>query len=181
MKFYKEIQRVVLGDDVIKRSKDFAVAVVGTTNYSDTNQANNNKIINDHFVSKLGEEAARIVLGQFAVIVGPDYLVYNKRDKSWQSDLFVNNIGIAVKTQKRSTAKRYSLSWTFQCSRLRSDPILLQPKAWVIFVEFDDLSVDAVCYVYPPFKIEELLFEEPVLRYLKEHKKVVYARTLKFD
>lgn len=179
MKFYKEIQRVVLGEDAVKKAKAFAIAIAGTTNYSDTNQANNNKVINDHFISKLGEEAARMVMQQFAAIAGPDYTIYKAGDKSWLADLFVNNAGIAVKTQKRSAAKKYSLSWTFQCSRLRSDPILLHPKAWVLFVEFDDLSATPVCYVYPPLQIEELQFEQPVLAYLKDHKKVVYARTLK--
>ncbi len=72
MKFYKEIQRIVLGEDAVKKSKDFAIAVAATTDYNDTNQANTSKIINDHFVSRLGEEAARTALERFAVITGPD-------------------------------------------------------------------------------------------------------------
>lgn len=179
MKFYKDIQKVNLPLSTIKKAKDFANAVTHTTNYSDSNQNTRLKIINDHFVSKLGEEATYLVLQKYTNISQPDYAIYSLKEKSWNHDLFAGNTGIAVKTQKRSAAKKYSLSWTFQCGALRRDPILHQPKSWVVFVEFDDISQSAVCYVYPPFQIEELLFQDPVLHYLKDHKKVVYANSLK--
>jgi hypothetical protein len=179
MKFYKEIQRIILPRSTIQKAQDFANAVTDTTNYSDSNQNTRLKIINDHFVSKLGEEAAWLVFHRYTSISPPDYAIYPLKEKSWKHDLFSSTTGFAVKTQKRSAAKKYSLSWTFQCGALRSDPILHQPKSWVIFVEFDDLSAGAICYVYPPFQIEELLFQDPVLHYLKNHKKVVYANTLK--
>lgn len=158
---------------------DFAGKVTETTNYSDSNQSLLKKIKDDHFVSKLGEEAAKIVLSEFGVVKGPDYMIYEAKQKSWDDDLFVNNIGFAIKTQRRTAAKKYSLSWTFQSGTMRKDSILQRPLAWVIFVEYDDTQ-PYNCHVYPPYQINNLIFDVPKLAHLRGHKKVVYAETLNF-
>lgn len=118
-----------------------------------------------------------MVMCNFGVVVGPDYTIYPARQKSWQEDLLVNGIALAVKTQKQSMANRFGLSWTFQAGSSRYDTILNKPAAWVAFVKFDDLSGNT-CFVYPPRQIKDLLFEEPKLDKLKGHKKVVYATSL---
>jgi hypothetical protein len=177
MLFYSTIQRVIISAATISKAREFANNVVATTNYSDSNQYSLEKIKQDHFISKVGEEAARIVLAGFAVVSGPDYGIYAADRKSWDDDLYVHKTGISVKTQKKSVAAKYGLSWTFQCSVTRSDIILKKPDAWVVFVEFDDLSRN-ICFVYPPYQIKELTFGQPVLQKLKGHKKVVYANTL---
>jgi hypothetical protein len=76
MKFYKEIQRVILPRSTIQKAQDFANAITDTTNYSDSNQNTRLKIINDHFVSKLGEEAAWFVFQKYTPISQPDYAIY---------------------------------------------------------------------------------------------------------
>jgi hypothetical protein len=177
MKYYNRIQKICLDETAIQKAQEFAKKVAATTNYSDSNQLANSKITDDHFISKVGEEAAKKMLSRFAFVEGPDYNIYEERQKSWADDLYVNNVGFAVKTQKRSAAKRYSLSWTFQSGQYRKDIILNKPEAWVVFVEYDDI-VHNVCFVYPPFQIKELKFGEPKLAYLKNHKKVVYANSL---
>ena len=149
-----------------------------TTDYSDSNQRIIKKIRDDHFVSKLGEEACKIVLSEFATIEGPDYKIYTVKQKSWRDDLIVNEVGIAVKTQRRTAAKKYSLSWTFQAGSMRKDAILEKPDAWVAFVEYDD-EHPYNCYVYPLYQIKELLFEDPKLARLKKQKKKVYVASLR--
>lgn len=177
MKFYHDIRNVNLDRESVLKAWDFAGKVTGTTNYSDSNQSLIKKIKDDHFVSKLGEEAAKIVLSEFGKVIGPDYRIYEANKKSWQDDLFINNIGFAVKTQRRTAALKYSLSWTFQSGKIRKDSILQKPDAWVIFVEYND-EKPYNCIVYPPYQIKNLNFEEPKLSHLKEHKKVIYAAKL---
>ncbi len=178
MKFYSDIRKISLPKEVASKAWAFAREVTSTTNYSDSNQSSVKKIRIDHYISKLGEEAAKIILSDFGEVRGPDYKIYCTDEKSWEEDLFINDIGIAVKTQSRTAAIKYSLSWTFQSGTLRKDSILQKPEAWVIFVECDD-TCPYDFYVYPPFQIKDLVFEEPKLRHLKGHKKVVYAKTLK--
>lgn len=179
MKFYSSIQQVSVSIDAVKSAWAFAKKVSFTTDYSDSNQKKFLKIRDDHFVSKLGEEACKIVLNEFADVAGPDYKIYYGKEKSWEEDLFINGIGLAVKTQRRTNAQKYSLSWVFQAGNERRDIILNKPEAWVVFVEYDDTPpCNYRCNVYPPFQIKELQFEEPKLEHLKASKKVVYARSL---
>ena len=179
MKFYTSVKKVVLSNQVVERARRFAGLVAATTDYSDTNQTLANKIIQDHFVSKLGEEATKMVLNHYAPVAGPDYTIYEGKQKSWEADLFVNKIPLAVKTQPTSAAIRYGLSWTFQCGVKRRDMILDQPEAWVVFVEYDDYNAPyTTCFVLPPFQMKNLVLAEPRLDKLKGHKKVVYATSL---
>jgi hypothetical protein len=166
-----------LPDEVFERAKTFAQQVTSTTNYSDSNQVIKDKILNDHYISKLGEEAVKKVLSQYGLVKGPDYAIYIGKDKSWEDDLFINGEGIAVKTQKRSSAKKYGVSWTFQAGALRRDKLLDRPNAWVAFVVYDDIETHAF-FVYPLMQINQLVFQDPVLAHLKGHKVVVYADTL---
>lgn len=177
MKFYSEIQQVNLDKNIVLLAWDFAGKVTATTNYADSNQNVLKKIKDDHFVSKLGEEACKIVLSKYANVTGPDYIIYPADKKSWQEDLIINGVGLAVKTQRRTAAKKYSLSWTFQCGAKRKDTILTKPDAWVVFVEYDD-TAPYNCYIYPPYQIKNLIFSEPKLPHLIGHKKVIYAAML---
>ncbi len=179
MRFFREIQRVQLTPKLIAKARLFAEQVVGTVDYQDSNQVNREKIRQDHFISKLGEEAVRAVFLQYAEYVSfPDYHIYQKKAKSWDSDLQINGLDLAVKTQRSTQAAKYGLSWTFQASAVRRDPILYMPNHWVCFVECDDTGKmpSYICSVYPARQIRELLFEEPVLPHLKGKKKVVYAK-----
>lgn len=172
---FSEIQIVHLPHSLIVKAKEFARNVVSTTNYTDSNQYSVAKITDDHMISKLGEEAVKIVYSSIANVVGPDYKIYAGKYKSWDHDLYVDNIGLAVKTQKKTTANKFGLSWTFQAGTYRRDTILSTPEAWVCFVEYDDTSATNTCYVYPAMQIKKIKFKEPVLLKLRGHKKVVYA------
>ena len=111
-------------------------------------------------------------------IEGPDYTIYSSKQKSWAADLTINHLEVAVKTQRRSAAKRYGLSWTFQDSPERRDPILDMPDAWVCLVVYEDLKEGYECVVYPLRKIKHLIFEAPRLSKLVGKKQAVYLETL---
>jgi hypothetical protein len=176
-RYYTSLMKTELSAEVFTKAKLFATQVTATTNYADSNQSIINKIMDDHYISKLGEEAVKKVLSQYAVVEGPDYTLYTANNKSWDDDLFIEGEGIAVKTQKRSSAEKYGVSWTFQAGAVRKDKILERPNAWVAFVVYDDVEKHCF-YVYPLMQIKELTFKEPVLAHLKAHKLVVYADTL---
>lgn len=180
MPTFKSPQSILVPDDVKERALSFADAVTGTVNYKDSNQSAREKIRDDHFVSKLGEEAVRILFqGRNCQVEGPDYGVYEAKRKSWAADLKINGLEVAVKTQRRSAANRYGLSWTFQDSPERRDPILDMPEAWVCLVVFEDLKEETECLVYPLRKIKQLIFEAPRLGKLIGKKQAVYLETLK--
>jgi hypothetical protein len=170
---------VQLNAAIVAKSKKFAGDVVNTVDYKDSNQSIRSKIQDDHFISKLGEEAVKLVFEDRGnKVIGPDYNIYQGKKKSWNSDLMINGIEVAVKTQKKSAANKYGLSWTFQNSEIRKDPILKNPESWVCFVECDDSDEKFLCIVFPPVKIKSLQFKEPKLSHLKGKKKVVYAEDL---
>jgi hypothetical protein len=176
MRYFQMVQEVRLDTALVDKATRFAKEVVATTNYHDSRQLNKLKIEHDHFISKLGEEAVRLAFEKLGKkVVGPDYRVYQKKQKSWDADLFIDNVALAVKTQGAEAAKKYGLSWTFQAGSKRHDPILEKPDAWVCFV---GLESNVLAEVYPPFQIKELKLREPKLARLKGSKLVVYVEDL---
>ena len=179
MATFQTPQIVHLSPEIVTRAKEFAESVTKTVNYRDSNQTKKKKIHDDHFVSKLGEEAVRLVFVERNCIVeGPGYMVYANQQKSWAPDLKINALEVAVKTQRRSAARRYGLSWTFQDSPKRRDTILSFPESWVCLVVYEDLNPDYECLVYPLRKIKQLIFEAPRLSRLLGKKQAVYLETL---
>ena len=174
MIYFKEAVKILLPQKTISHAKEFAEAVVQTIDYSDSNQSIRKKIEEDHFISKLGEVAvASHYKFMGCQVEGPDFTIYLGDYKSWESDLIIDGIPLAVKTQKRSSAKKYGLSWTFQSSGQRRDPILDKPDAWVIFVECNDED-DFSCILFPPKQMKDLILSEPKLKHLVGKKKVFY-------
>jgi hypothetical protein len=179
MPTFRTPQVIHLPPELVARARAFADAVTDTVDYQDSHQTKKKKIRDDHFVSKLGEEAVRLVFERRKCIVeGPDYSIYDRKQKSWSADLRINALEVAVKTQRRSAAKRYDLSWTFQDSPRRRDPILSMPEAWVCLVVYEDLTPDYECVVFPLRKIKQLIFEPPRLSRLVGKKQAVYLETL---
>ena len=179
MATFRTPQTIQLPVEAVNRASAFADVVTNTVDYRDSNQSKRQKIRKDHFVSKLGEEAVRLVFeARNCVVKGPDYEIYQGKQKSWLADLQVNALDVAVKTQCRSAANRYGLSWTFQDSPKRRDPILSLPEAWVCFVVYEDLKPGFECVVYPLRKIKQLIFEDPRSAHLAGKKKTVYMETL---
>ncbi len=176
MHYFQTSQDITLNTVLLEKAKHFAVSVAATTNYRDSRQFSRAKIEYDHFISKLGEEAVRLAFENLGKKVkGPDYRVYQKKQKSWEADLFVEGVPLAVKTQSAEAAKKYGLSWTFQAGSKRRDPILEKAEAWLCFVV---LESTLLAKVYPPYQTKDLKFREPKLEKLKGSKLVVYAEDL---
>lgn len=165
---------------LISKARHFAKAVTATTNYSDSRQLIAKKIEQDHFFSKLGEEAVAAVFRDYDLHVeGPDYAIYPGRYKSWDADLTIDDRDVAVKTQSKTSADRYGLSWTFQAGSYRRDPILAIPDYWVALVLCNDQNAHFECAVFPLRQIKNLPFGDPKLERLKGEKLVVYAESLR--
>ncbi|HTN47537.1 MAG TPA: hypothetical protein VL098_14395 [Flavipsychrobacter sp.] len=177
LRLYHTVQLVEVPKEKISLARKFSLDVAPTTNYTDSNQYSREKIQDDHFISKIGEEAVVQVMKRYGQLSGPDYTIYVGKSKSWLHDLEMNHTGIAVKTQRRTAAEHYGLSWTFQYGKGRKDSLLQQPDAWVVFVEYNDRK-PYECRVFPPYQVKELTFKEPRRDYLRNSKKVVYASTL---
>lgn len=181
MRYFQEIQTVRVPPILVAKAASFANQVtptVGTPGqgYADSHQQRQDKITFDHLISKVGEEAVRMVFKQMGrQVLGPDYQVYQCMQKSWDADLYIDSVGLAVKTQSSSAAQKFGLSWTFQAGASRYDPILNRPEAWVCFVECNQTNYE--CYVYPPLQIKTLSFQLPKLDRLKTSKRVVYAHS----
>lgn len=174
LKLFDKILSVSINEEQIRIAREFAKAVSETVNYADSNQTIKEKIKEDHFISKIGEEAVATVFKKYRQDVeGPDYTIYLGDYKSWDCDLRINGVEVAVKTQTSANAKKYELSWTFQSSGKRRDPILANPEAWVVFVECNENNFE--CRVFPPKQIKELTLSDPKLVHLKGMKKVYYA------
>ncbi|RYZ83930.1 MAG: hypothetical protein EOP04_19005 [Proteobacteria bacterium] len=182
MKIFEQPNVLYPSARIIEKAKQFTDAVIGTVDYSDSNQSNKIKVWEDHFVSKIGEEAVAYTLRKLGCsVVGPDYGVYAQKDKNWNDDLTVDEENLAVKTQRKSSSMRYGLSWTFQSGSYRKDPILTKTDAWVCFVHCDDTNDEYRCVVYPPRQMGTLLLGGPKLARLIGSKKVVYANENGFD
>ena len=179
MPTFRTPQVVRLSLEAVRRASAFAEAVTDTVNYRDSNQAIKKKIHDDHFVSKLGEEAVcQVFIARNCDVKGPDYSIYESKQKSWAADLRINTLDVAIKTQRRSAGNRYGLSWTFQDSPRRRDPILDLENAWVCLVVYEDLKPNYECVVYPLRRIKQLIFESPRLSRLEGKKQAVYLETL---
>ena len=179
MSTFRTPQVVHLSPEAVARATAFAQVVLDTVNYHDSQQAFKKKIHDDHFIGKLGEEAVCMIFrSRNCTVQGPDYQIYSGKQKSWTADLVINELDVAVKTQRRSAANRYGLSWTFQDSPKRRDPILDMENAWVCLVIYEDLKSGYECVVYPLRKIKQLIFEAPRLRKFVGKKQAVYLETL---
>jgi hypothetical protein len=186
-----KIEFVIIPKEIVEKATEYAKKVESTNNYSDTNQSDINKKIEDNIAGKIGEEAVRqLLLIKGKDVSEVDYKIYDFKEKSWESDLTVRNKNgekteIAVKTQRQSAAERFGLSWTFQYSpktnyhKERIDPVLKKQDAYVYFVQMLDGKVredgGVEVWIYPVKQIKNCIFGEPKLQRLKGKKKVVYA------
>ncbi len=185
--YYSEIQKVNVLPEWLTSAENFSAFVAPTTDYTDTKQSNLSLVQHQHRISKIAEEAVKQTFENLgAIVIGPDYKIYETREKSWSCDLSVNSIPIAVKAQDEKAALKFGLSWTFQRSSIkqnsgrvsRRDIFLDNPIALVCFVKYDEKENS--CYVSLPYQRSSLEFREPVLSKLKDAKAVIYAKTLNF-
>lgn len=103
----------------LEKCQKFAEDSVGTnaSKYAYRGQGNILKVKTDITVGKLGEIAAYNFLSpKYPNLSGPDFQIYQKKDKSWSPDLLdpVANIKVGVKSQDIKSSNAYGMSWVFQ-------------------------------------------------------------------
>ncbi len=177
LSYFRNPIEISVPKSAFDKAEKFAQEVIGTISYKDSYKATKAKIQKDFLIGTLGTHAVYSLFKIFTDNVSkPNHKVYKGKKKFWSPDLFVNNVGLSVKTQKSSSSKKYGLSWVFQHSNKRKDPVLRNPKGWICFVKFDEGTNKFK--VFPPVQVRSLKFREPKLYYLVGKKKVVYASDL---
>ncbi|MEQ9072727.1 MAG: hypothetical protein RLP09_02660 [Sandaracinaceae bacterium] len=139
---------------------------------------NTDKARRDQYIGKAGEIAARAILSGALLVSLVDMEIYSKDNKSWEPDLLIDNrVRVHVKTcdQWESTLPE---SWIFQAW----DREVFQDftdEDLVMFVTRTDEAEWTVRFV---IRVSELhrhkLFDAPLARRHREHKRAVYASRL---
>jgi hypothetical protein len=155
----------------------FAEQVSMTTNYSDCNQTNYNLKVYQHYIGKLGELAVFLYLRQEGYnITEPDFKIYQSKDKSWDSDLKINDLHISIKTQDIESAKRFGLSWTFQHIKNGRKDFTIKENPIVIPTLYDNFYYNKIrIIIFPSIEMKNIKFGEPKKESLKGKKLVMYA------
>lgn len=105
--------------EILDSCSKFADDSVSTSadKYARRGQMNVSKIRNDIRNGKIGEEGAWIKVSElYPNLSRPDYLIYDKKEKSWDPDLkdIESGIRVAVKSQDINSALDFGESWVFQ-------------------------------------------------------------------
>ena len=162
-----------------KHSKEimhFAEKVSITTNYSDCNQNNFDLKVYQHYIGKLGELAVYLYLKKTHNITKPDFNIYEIKNKSWDSDLKIDNKHLSIKTQDIKSAKRFELSWTFQYIKNGRKDYSIKNNIIVIPTLYDNYYYhDLRIIIFPSINIKNIKFGEPKKQNLKGKKIIMYA------
>jgi hypothetical protein len=111
--------KFTISEDILNKCTVFAKNSVNTSidKYARRNQFDIETIMRQIQIGKIGEEGVyekTSVL--YPALSKPDHQIYDKKDKSWSSDLIdsPSGIHIAVKTQDIGSAISFGESWVFQ-------------------------------------------------------------------
>lgn len=128
---------------------------------------NLDKIKEDIYVGKMGEVGVYLHLKGYGCSK-PDFAIYKGRRKSFDADLFVNQIPTHVKSQTKESANRYGNSYLFQ----KSDPVVINPNEDLFYgtlVEGNTVTIIKEC------KINELTFEPCKVSWFNKTKVAIYV------
>lgn len=178
----------VIDKNILDKCKSFSENVINTTDYSDSNQNNKQKEINDHFVGKVGEFGAYLYLISLGYkdCLEPDCKIYTN-NKSWNEDLKCKDVTFGVKSQSyciaKSLANKFNsklsntISWSFQHGKNRKDTVFNNIDNNIIFslyIKKFKSDIDRVL-VFPIKKIGDIIFKESLMEHVKSSKKVAYG------
>ena len=146
-------------------------------------QCNMKRIKHQAAIGKFGEILACDFLRHYGHdCTFPDFEVYTSKNKSWESDLFVEKHKIACKTQDMASARRYGHSWVFQKNgygRGHTDPVLQDDLSLCMFVTVSPEK--RLCTVNGPYRMCDLksYFKEPTVASLRFSKTCLYWDDIK--
>jgi hypothetical protein len=125
---------------IFDRCEKFAVKrVTGSSDlYALRGEPRKEKMVHDILVGALGEWAIEEHLTSLGYeCTKPDMKIYDKANKSFDADLFVDDVEIHVKSQGMASVKRYGNSWLLQ----RYDKIVAEPRDDQLFA-FTNVDVE---------------------------------------
>ena len=140
--------------------------ITSLSEYKKRNQFNKDKIINDIYNGKKAEFLVyNFLISKQKKLISPDLNIYGKYDKSYDADLYLENVNIHVKSHKVNG--NFPVSWVFQ----KKDPLLLEVKNsdyLALVVMNEDIN-----YMYLK-NIKDVVFNEPVKESLRKTKSCIY-------
>ena len=141
--------------------------------YSYRGEKNLDKIREDIIIGTMGEWAVEAHLKSLGYDCSePDMKIYNKRRKSFDADLYVDDIEVHVKSQGLKSSKRYGNSWLLQ----KSDKIVTNPKNNQIFaftcVEHKERLVDILGYCW----CQDMKYGECKVPWYRDTKVAIYLQ-----
>jgi hypothetical protein len=178
------INEYYLERDIIKLCEVFADRVISSNldEYAKRNQFNHKKIWNDIFQGKIAEWGVYFIYLERGRknINPPDMTVYNKNNKSFDSDLKFGLFNLHIKSQTYESAIRYGDSWMFQAK----DPLFESASEYDIVigctVSLNETAKDYIEGASVEIKLEKafskLIIGEPKLSKFSGDKKAVYLK-----
>lgn len=150
----------------------FARDCINTHDYSDHNQHDKDRIINQIIIGRVGEiGTVKVYAGLGCAVVGPDWSVYEGVMKSWEPDLAINQIPVHVKAQGWIESRKYGTSWMFSADpNGRYDPVIHELEAYLSLTVVGQYYVQ----VYPMVQVKDVEFKPPQLKHLVDKKLCVY-------
>ena len=137
--------------------------------YSRRSQSNTKKIVKDIYYGKVAEcMVFDFLLKKGKLSLPPDFMLYSKKYKSFDSDLRIDNSNIHIKSC--INGGKFPNSWLFQpYDTLTTSP---SPKDFLALVV---LSAASYAYFLPALNAIDL-YQEPLKKSL--NKKVIYEKKL---
>lgn len=170
--------KVNIGNIEYNRCVEFADLCYNTNKdeYARRNQFDRSKIINDIIIGKLGEIAVYHYLCKKRNIECeyPDFEIYSKEYKSFDSDIRCEKYNIHVKSQNISSAEKFGDSWQFQKKdKLTFDP---EPNDLICLTTVCNNIVEIKKIVYAKDIVDK--YKEPVLEKLRTTKTTLYLKDI---
>lgn len=161
---------------VYKTCEQFAESCVSTVNYSHRGQTNKSKIQKQIVYGKVAEFAvSELLKGMFLNCSDPDLKIYGRKEKSFDSDLRLDEERIHVKTQDFKSVQKYGEGWMFQ----KRDPIITNPSShdWIVLTIYDQINkaVKVVNVIGAGYLMTEL----PKVIQLRHTKLVILPKEIK--
>jgi hypothetical protein len=181
--------KYLITEEMYKKCQKFAEDSVGTSidKYARRNQFDVEKITKDIRNGKIGEEGTyQVLLDKLPNLVSPDYNIYDKKNKSWASDMHEpSGIKIAVKSQDIDSAIAYGDSWVFQIGNGKYDCDTavfkeIDPNYYVVFNSLNvpkrHGTIRAIVKIQ--WLHDNKLFKEMKIHQLRNNKVAVYLSDL---
>lgn len=165
------------GKRLLNKCEKFATKrITGSAHlYKYRGESRQDKMIDDIKIGCLGEWAVYKHLQQLGYDPSePDMKIYEKRRKSFDADIYCDEIEVHVKSQGVKSAKRYGNSWLVQ----RSDKLVSEPKDNQIFaftnVNLETMKVTIIGYCWA----KDMIYGECKVWSYQKTKKAIYIREI---